>query len=145
MKIFLAILSLFFQYCCIGQCTIKNTFISSEGKEMRSEIYDGLCVFYKTKGKHKLLVYVDGAIQDTYLIIDVCKTKEYISMIVFHEGKDDLLVRFRFYLNETKKESIISSDYKLVEIGTGLSYKISKKIRGTGKQYPEKYGMPPDW
>jgi hypothetical protein len=125
-----------------AQCKINSVFIDSSGAIMRSDTVVGLCVKYKARRK-KLIVRVGGETVDIYEILKVHKTSEYISLMLFCETDDLLLTTFRFYLNEVKKETILVDSYSLFETGSGIAYRIGKRIKGTGKKLPSPYLEPP--
>jgi hypothetical protein len=122
---------------------IESHFIDSSGKVMRTFDPVQLNVKYKSKGKSKMNVHVAAQVVDTYEIVDVKITDEYISLLLFCETEDFILTTMRFYLNENKLETITSDEYSHITTGTGLKYRISKKVKGTKTPFPERYVIPP--
>lgn len=122
---------------------IQNYFIDSSGNIMRTFDPLELNVKYKSKGRSKMIVHVAGQVVDTYEIVDVKITGEYISLLLFCETEDFILTTMRFYRNENKLETITSDEYSLITVGSGLKYHISKRVKGTKTPFPERYGSPP--
>lgn len=138
----LPVLMLFLSLSGYAQCVIKSSFIDSAGATMSSDTVEGLCVKFKTRGK-KLIVKVANRTVDKYEILKVKQTNDYTSLMLFCLTDDLLLTTFRFYKNEIKKETVLVEEYSLFETGSGLNYKIKKRVRGTNRQLPPPYIEPP--
>lgn len=103
---------------------------SLSSNEEKSHTED-ICIHYRTKGKSQLQIKVNGEVVDNMEITDV-KISDSLSDLGVINDKGGRLI-YRFHKKENKLETIILlDDFMVIETGQGLSYRISRRIKGTG-------------
>ena len=110
-----------------SQCEIEitNTYfdIDTSKKIIQNTISKDVCIKYLVKKKN-VTIYANNQLGEVQNIESYTKNNEYTEVNVIN--KYGVKIRYRFYKNLVKLETLVSINITLiVEKGNGLNYKIS--------------------
>lgn len=128
--VFISMISFLVYYNALSQCEIEITNVSMDTLSIPSKTHtlNNICIKYKTKGRNKLEIYANKELGETQEIINVSKSDNYTELEVIN--RYGVVITYRFYKDLIKVETfILSNKTYIIEKGSGLSYKISKKLK----------------
>lgn len=129
----------FFNHSSVfGQCEIEisNVDYDSVSNILATRQFEG-CVKYIANRKNQLRIYADRELGEVLEIIQINESATSISITV--RNALDVIIVYKFYTSINRLDTIIASNRTfIIETGNGLTYKIAKRIKGTGRNYSMK-------